>query len=390
VNVNVSNNMYDVVVVGAGPCGSAAARCCAEKGLKTLIIEEHATIGSPVQCAGLLSLAAFHECGISDGSIIHVVRGARIVSGLGSQVFFDAKEPKAYVVDRGMLDREMAEKAVNAGADIRLKTSACGIDGHQLITRGVFGRNRVSFRILIAADGPRSSIARMLGMERSPVYLSGLQAEVPHEMDPGYVELYPDASPEFFGWVIPAGPGRARVGLCGNRDVKTHFLSFMERFDPRYVHLVTGTLPLGIMPRTYGYRTLFVGDAAGFAKPTSGGGIYTGVRSAKHAAKIAARCCDKNSFTNRDLRAYQDRWYHDFGSELAFGCQLFRMRQQLTPSRIDEICKIFGDPDIIEEIVKFGDMDRPSVLLRHLLGNPVILRKIGGCIRSELLKRITS
>ena len=50
---------YDVIVVGAGPAGSAAARECAQLGLSTLCLEEHGTIGYPVQCAGLLS-----TCGI--------------------------------------------------------------------------------------------------------------------------------------------------------------------------------------------------------------------------------------------------------------------------------------------------------------------------------------
>ncbi|HJK47411.1 MAG TPA: FAD-dependent monooxygenase, partial [Methanocorpusculum sp.] len=55
--------MYDVIIAGAGPTGSAAARFCAKAGLSTLVLEEHAAIGYPVQCAGLLSNSAFAECG---------------------------------------------------------------------------------------------------------------------------------------------------------------------------------------------------------------------------------------------------------------------------------------------------------------------------------------
>ncbi|HQJ38841.1 MAG TPA: FAD-dependent oxidoreductase, partial [Methanoregulaceae archaeon] len=51
-------DQYDVVVVGAGPAGSTCARRCAELGLSTCLIEEHAAIGYPVQCAGLLSARA--------------------------------------------------------------------------------------------------------------------------------------------------------------------------------------------------------------------------------------------------------------------------------------------------------------------------------------------
>ncbi|HQD24114.1 MAG TPA: FAD-dependent oxidoreductase, partial [Methanoculleus sp.] len=131
---------WDVIVVGAGPAGSAAARACAEEGLSTLCIEEHGTIGHPVQCAGLLSTSAFAECGVSRRSILNEVSGARMFSGLGGEISFDAGVTKAFVVDRGLLDREMAEKAADAGAEFRLKTSAAGIRGTALLTRGVRGR----------------------------------------------------------------------------------------------------------------------------------------------------------------------------------------------------------------------------------------------------------
>ncbi|MEI7857648.1 MAG: FAD-dependent oxidoreductase, partial [Methanomicrobiales archaeon] len=77
---------YDVIVVGAGPSGSAAARICAAQGLSTLCIEEHGTIGYPVQCAGLLSNAAFAECRITDQSIINRISGAKVITGQGSEL----------------------------------------------------------------------------------------------------------------------------------------------------------------------------------------------------------------------------------------------------------------------------------------------------------------
>ncbi len=76
--------MYDVIVVGAGPAGSAAARYCAALGLQTLMVEEHASIGYPVQCAGLLSTNAFSTCGVSEDSVIQKVRGCcpSLISGV--------------------------------------------------------------------------------------------------------------------------------------------------------------------------------------------------------------------------------------------------------------------------------------------------------------------
>jgi geranylgeranyl reductase family protein len=366
---------WDVVVAGAGPVGSAAARACAEAGLATLCLEEHGTIGYPVQCAGLLSLAAFDECRVSRRPVTNTVTGARIITGSGSELSIDARVPKAHVVDRGILDREMAAAAADAGAVFRLKTQVYGVQGTRVLTRGINGHEEHPFRLLIAADGPRSTIARALGMERAKLYLAGIQGEGAYNCDPGLVELYPNASPEFFGWVIPAGDGRVRAGLCGKMKVKERFLSFVRTLGMRSdLHLVTGTLPLGIMPRTYGHRTLFTGDAAGFAKPTSGGGVYTGVRTARHAAEVVISCCEHERFSDHALSAYEERWQADIGRELALGFRFFLMRQEMSPATIEGLIRGLSEPAIHDAIVQHGDMDRPAALVRLLIKNPALLR----------------
>ena len=373
---------YDVVVVGAGPAGSAAADACAAAGLSTLCIEEHGTIGHPVQCAGLLSNAAFAECRVSEHSVRNKVTGARVISGKGSRIQIDAQKTMAYVVDRGMLDREMAEHAADAGAEYLLHAGVCGLGINTVTTRGPGGSAEIGYTVLIAADGPRSTIARMLGMERAPVFLAGIQADVPHEIDPRFVEVYPDASPDFFGWAIPSGHGRTRIGLCSRTNVPALFEEFRKRFPPSTVHLVTGTIPLGIMPKTYGHRTLFCGDAAGFAKPTSGGGVYTGIRSARHAATVAIEACEKDRFDDTVLSRYERLWKEDFGNELSLGFRLFGMRERLSLDDMDELVRALDDPDLIRTIEEYGDMDRPSELVKRLLFNPATLRLLGPLART--------
>lgn len=373
--------MYDVIVAGGGPVGSVAAHACAKAGLRTLLVEEHGTIGYPVQCAGLLSLAAFDECNVSHRSVLHAVTGAQVISSRRERLAFDARIPKAVVVDRGSLDHEMAMAAADAGAEILTKTAVCGVDGTTLLTRGVLGHARFSFRILIAADGPRSTIARLLGMQRARTYLAGIQADIPHAMGKNLVEIYPDAAPDFFGYAIPLGEGRARIGLCTGQGARERFDAFARGFADKKIHLVTGTLPLGVMPRTYGHRTLFAGDAAGFAKPTSGGGIYTGVRSARHAAQVAVACCEKDRFDDAALAAYEQDWKRDIGAVLEYGYRFFQLRRQLSADDIARIIRAMNDPDIIDAIVQYGDMDRPGVLVKKLMLTPAVVAALGSLVK---------
>jgi digeranylgeranylglycerophospholipid reductase len=376
---------YEVVIVGAGPAGSAAARECARLGLSTLCLEEHGTIGYPIQCAGLLSTAAFAECRISpERSVLNKVTGARVIAGTGSELLIDAKTTKALVVDRGTLDREMAEAAANDGAEFRLKTAVYEIRKKTVFTRGVNGHEEIGFEVLIAADGPRSTIARLYGMERARTFLAGIQADMPGVCDPRYVQIYPDASPEFFGWSIPTGPGRIRVGMCGRSQVMERFTAFAKKFGANTSQLVTGTLPLGVMKRTYKNRTLFVGDAAGFPKPTSGGGIYTGIRSARHAAAVAALACEQGMYDDKVLAGFEHRWQEDFGRELELGYRLFEMRQKMSVEDTDALIQALNTPSILRTIEEYGDMDRPGVLIKKLLVNPSLLRLVRPLVQAGL------
>ena len=118
------------------------------------------------------------SAGCPTRSILNEVSGAEVISDSGNRLLIDAGETKAFVVDRGILDREMAERAAQAGVEFRLKTGVYRLDGNRLFTRGIDGHGEIPFRILIAADGPRSTIARLRGKKRAAFYLAGIQAEI--------------------------------------------------------------------------------------------------------------------------------------------------------------------------------------------------------------------
>lgn len=371
--------MYDVIVAGAGPAGSTAARLCARAGLTTLVIEEHTGAGYPVQCAGLLSGSSFAECEVSQAPAFNTVRGAKVCGSPGHGFSFAARVPQAFVVDRGRLDAEMAARAADAGAVFSLKTCITGLNPEKRIlkTTGVNGPQEFPYTILIAADGPRSVIARGLGIPLSHYIYSGIQAEISCDCDPDLVELHPNASPDFFAWKIPLSPTRARIGLCGMRDVPARFAQFRRKFSSSTLHEVTGTIPIGVRSRTFGSGCMLAGDAAGFPKPTSGGGVYTGVRSARHAAAVAVAAYETDSVTDAAFCSYEKLWRADFGRELDLGLKALQLRQTLTPQEIDMAIDALDTPEIRDLIVSAGDIDRPSSLLPKLITKPELISTFG-------------
>ena len=377
--------MYDVVVIGGGPTGSSAARLCAEAGLSTLVVEEHATIGYPVQCAGLLSNSAFAECEVSNRSVYRTVSGAKIFGSSGEPLSFDAGETKAYVVDRGTLDHEMAERAAEAGARFSLKTCVTAVNEEKHCIHTAGGED-ISYRILIAADGPRSVCARAFGVPPAPFVYSGIQAEVLYDTDTPQVELHPNAAPEFFAWVIPLSSTRARIGLCGTRNVPELFAAFKKRFTVMNVHSVTGTIPIGVRKQTSGNGWMLAGDAAGFPKPTSGGGVYTGIRSARHAAAVAAEAIESGDYSKKALAEYDSLWKNDFGREIEMGLNFLKVRRTFTEEDVNAGIAAMNNPEILRIITESGDIDRPSALLRKLLVRPEILA-LGGKLGVKTLLR---
>ncbi|MDO5845474.1 MAG: NAD(P)/FAD-dependent oxidoreductase [Methanocorpusculum sp.] len=361
--------MFDAVIIGGGPTGSTAARAAAAAGLSVLVLEEHAAIGYPVQCAGILSNSAFAECEVSRRSVYCTVSGAKIFGSDGHELSFDAGTTKAHIVDRGKLDHEMAERAAEAGAVFSLKTCVTSLNPAKKIIHTAGGTD-IPYSVVIAADGPRSVAARSLGIPPSRFIYSGIQAEILYESTTPQVQLYPNAAPEFFAWLAPLSPTRARIGLCGTKNVPELFAAFTRKFSPVNVHSVTGTIPLGIRKKTWGAGCMLAGDAAGFPKPTSGGGVYTGIRSARHAAAVAIEAAEAGAASDAILSRYESLWKEDFGRELEMGLKALKFRRTFTAADIDAAIDALNTPEIIAAITQYGDMDRPSVLLKKLMKMP--------------------
>ncbi|MEW5760988.1 MAG: NAD(P)/FAD-dependent oxidoreductase, partial [Candidatus Thermoplasmatota archaeon] len=117
---------YDVVIVGGGPTGGIVGEAVAKNGYKVCIFEEHREIGKPLQCAGLVSKNLLKEFQFKKNIILNSFNGANFSIG-EKKLRIEAKENKAYVIDRPMLDREIITNSIRAGCDIFLGKRVEGI-----------------------------------------------------------------------------------------------------------------------------------------------------------------------------------------------------------------------------------------------------------------------
>ena len=307
-----------------GPAGSAAAAECARQGLKTLCIEEHGTIGYPVQCAGLLSTAAFEECRVSEQSVLNRVSGAKIISGAGTELRIDAKKTKALVVDRGILDREMAEAAARCRRGFpRENPGVCDQGQPRLHPGGVRSRG-------VRVQGPDCC-------RRSPQ----------HDRPPPGYGTGPDLSRRYPG--RPAG--HLRSAACGDLSrcipgilrlvdphraredpggpLRCHQMSlngsghFSDDLAPSSTHLVTGTLPLGLMPTDLWRPHALCRGCSGFCQThLRRRHLYRGPLSPA-CSRGSSRSLQHGNIHRCVPCSYETRWRKDFGHELDAGYRSF-------------------------------------------------------------------
>jgi geranylgeranyl reductase family protein len=368
---------FDVAVVGAGPAGSMAAKYAAKASASTILLEEHAAAGWPVQCAGLLGREALAESELPAGSfILGSMFGASVFSPGGIRLDFKARQRKAWVVDRRLFDRALVKQSVKEGACFRPRSRVREMrrDKEKSILTTAAGEE-ISARIVISAEGASPLIARRAGIAASQTILAGAQVEAAFAVeDSEKVEVHLGQAPGLFAWVIPLNESTARIGLCASDRVCERLRAFLKtdvirkRLQGSAVALNVGSLPLGPPAATAVEGLLAVGDAAGQVKPTSGGGIYPGLVAAKIAGGVAAAASLEDDCSALRLFEYDRLWRAAIGRELEIGMRVNRMMNRMSAAELDELVGYLASkPQLIKAIEEHGDIDRPSRLMTRML-----------------------
>ncbi|MCL6642675.1 MAG: NAD(P)/FAD-dependent oxidoreductase [Candidatus Bipolaricaulota bacterium] len=418
---------YDVIVVGAGPAGATAAYSAARHGAKVLLLEEHTKIGRPIQCTGLLSLRGWRLARASDSIIVREITGVRVHSPDGSVYELGGDRVRAYVIDRDRFDQYLVERAAAAGVAIQTGTRAIQLRDYKngartLVTRTPAGAQQ-SFKasVIIGADGPHSILAQHAGLPRPQKMLLGLQAVIATpRLGPNpnpyltrslsacgegqgevkgtgdFVEVFFGRrwAANFFAWSVPAADGTARVGLLTEkfREAKLCFERLCAEYHSsgRILSYQSGMIPIGPARRTVADGFLVVGDAAGQAKPTSGGGIYTGMLCGKIAGEVAARCALTDRTRAHSLREYEKLWRAKLARELSLGMRAHQILSHLSDDQIAHALKLLALPQLRKLIERFGDIDYPSKIARELLKRPRLWSAVWPVVPAGLAQYVKS
>ena len=384
----MASHDYDVVVVGAGPVGGRAAHLLAEKGFRVLMLEEHAEIGRPFQCAGLVTPSAMdavqaHHTVLEevDGALIHGPSGTLVPVGTEGTL-------RTYVVCRKRFDQFVVQQAMESGAELWLhsspedaKMTEAGVELH-IASEGE--HRKVTCKLLVGADGAHSWTRRTFKMGRPKELMIGFQTEVVgYEGRDRWLEMYSgqDIAPGFFAWVIPSGFGSHRIGLWSTadrlegrsiescyQDLIDHPL-WKDRFENvTEVARYCGPVPSGMVKRTVKDRVMLLGDAAGMAKPTTGGGIGPGFHQIQCVLEPLVKAISENRLTEADLKQITKKPWEAMKREQDRARTLRNLLvSDCSDQTLDKHFRTFAHPSTLELINEIGDIEKPVPLGMALL-----------------------
>lgn len=309
----------DVLIVGAGPAGSAAAAWAARAGHDVLVIDaarfpRDKTCGDGLTPRAVIQLELLGLGPWLDQHIRH--RGLRM-SGFGGDVQVHWPGPSfpatGSAVPRTELDERIRQVAHDAGARMLLGLKA--VEAHHDTSGRVCSvvlsdGSEVSCRVLIVADGARSTLGRALGRRWHQETVYGVAARgylaSPRSNDPwltSHLELRSrdGAVLPGYGWIFPLGNGEVNIGVGALATLKRPADVALRTLMSYYAELrrdewgfqgpvrapASALLPMGgAVSGVAGPNWMLIGDAAGCVNPLNGEGIDYGLETGKLAAEV--------------------------------------------------------------------------------------------------------
>ncbi len=318
----------DILIIGAGPAGSAAARSASSLGIQVILIDKNQVIGEPLCCAEFVPRIFRNEYPFPEHLIAQTTR--EMITNYPNGKTQTLYAP-GYILHRNRFDQWIASETETNGTLVMTQTRAIRIEKDVVVVDNGSRCDTIHADLIIGADGAHSMVARSMGLPDQPL-LIGYQYRLPLISPIDCTEIYFNHDwYAGYGWLFPKGKS-ANVGIgmrMRSQDLQTpdhtqatgiqalnQFTAFLQssgkiRNDPET--FIVGPIPVGGVRTLQKANMILTGDAAGLTHAITGAGIPQAVLCGDYLGRLAATAIRSGRFDI--LNQYKAFWERRWGSE---------------------------------------------------------------------------
>ena len=337
-----SSEIFDVIIVGAGPAGLVTGWMLSEHGVHTIILEKDKIPGRNKPCGGALTSRAKKYFSLLKGEPYIEIRKIKLVFPNGESRIVEYDETVMINIERERLARVLIRNCQKNGCTLLTshKFVVAERNGNLWdITVKNMENNQIinlKSKILVGADGVLSQVNKTLNI-RSPFKKDELGLSVQYLISRAQVvrddanEFYygHQVSPFGYAWIFPHTEYfHTGVGALLSK-IDDNLRGYLDRFIPSQFKKLNNPIfqaalvPLsGLSTPSYTKAALLVGDSAGHVLPITGEGIAYSMTAAEIAADIIYNSIKNNDFSAEFFRRYEKKWISRIGSDLRWGKKL--------------------------------------------------------------------
>ena len=400
----------DVLIVGGGPAGLAAAEVAAREGVETLVLERQHEIGYPIHTSGGSWVRDMQALNIPQ-TLYHPINKVIFVSPQ-REVPLDYHPAVACVVDVRGLYQYLASRAIAAGAQLRVRHTVEQTLLEDGRICGVAAKNHIGERITVrsAVTIDASGFSRHVGVRtemgkafRRYGYGAEYDMYAPHyPQDELYLIMGSRFAPRGYAWAFPRGNGRVRLGVGvlhpdSEDDARVYLDSIVQdvpqltgKFrDACPIEFHTGLFPSeGPLERFSRAGLLLAGDAGGHGSTLVGEGIRFAIYSGQMAGKVAAEAVKAGNTTAAFLERFDYMWRARFGRDMDIAYMINKRIAQYSDQQWDEALDLMKrlTPTQIAQALR-GDFSA-GLVMSVLARNPGLIATGGKKFLDLMLARI--
>jgi len=368
--------MYDVAIIGGGPGGLSFA--IHAENIKSIVIEEHKSIGVPVHCGECISDLCLRKFELRPpkDAIARAVNGVNVIFPGNSETVLNEK---GYVLNKDKFEQYLADIALKKGAEIKTGARVENIERKEGYWSLKTSEGTIDAKMIVDASGQNQLISQLLNINKPSKKVIGIQYRMDNVELNDYLNFYlwQEYAPHGYVWVIPKSMkenGMANVGLVTDdiKNAKQNLDRFIKEKGWTDIKFSFGGMipSSGPLKQTYYTGVLLVGDAAGFTSPLFEGGTHLGLMSGKLAAQVASDAVRTNDYSQNKLKEYEELWKKEFPPYDTIIKGKDALYDKLTTDDLEEIGKLLP-----KNFDNFGWKEKVLLGAKMMIKNPVLYKK---------------